>query len=144
MRRVPLARDFVWHSLCGVSWRSYLSISILHCTAILILEKTREREKWEEPDLLSFLPFLLFVSGRGMQCDSELRGTMSYTPACRMMKWPAVIRLLAIVSIALPLRAQTQAPQATFRGGTDLVQVDVSVLDSKRHPVRGLKPEDFT
>src|SRR4029079_14300971 len=40
--------------------------------------------------------------------------------------------------------AQTPAPQATFRGGTDLVQVDVSVLDGKRHPVRGLTAADFT
>jgi len=52
--------------------------------------------------------------------------------------------VFAIVLIALPLHAQTPGPQATFRGGTDLVQVDVSVLDNKRHPVRGLKAEDFT
>jgi VWFA-related protein len=41
-------------------------------------------------------------------------------------------------------QAQNAAPQATFRGGTDLVQVDVSVLDGKRHPVRGLTAADFT
>ena len=41
-------------------------------------------------------------------------------------------------------RAQTPAPQPLFRGGTDLVQVDVSVLDGKRHPVRGLTAADFT
>jgi VWFA-related protein len=52
--------------------------------------------------------------------------------------------LLAIVSVALHLSAQTPVPQATFRGGTDLVQVDVSVLDGKRHPVRGLTAADFT
>jgi hypothetical protein len=56
----------------------------------------------------------------------------------------ARVVLFAIVAVALPLHAQTQRPQATFRGGTDLVQVDVSVLDNKRHPVRGLKAEDFT
>jgi VWFA-related protein len=56
----------------------------------------------------------------------------------------ARVAVFAIVSMALPLHAQAPAPQATFRGGTDLVQVDVSVLDSKRHPVRGLKAEDFT
>jgi hypothetical protein len=51
---------------------------------------------------------------------------------------------LAIVSIALDLHAQAPVPQATFRAGTDLVQVDVSVLDGKRHPVRGLRAGDFT
>src|SRR3954463_3465684 len=53
----------------------------------------------------------------------------------------------AILSIALPialrLHAQAPTPQATFRGGTDLVQVDVSVLDGKRHPVRGLTAGGF-
>jgi VWFA-related protein len=50
----------------------------------------------------------------------------------------------AILSIAIHLQAQTPVPQATFRGGTDLVQVDVSVLDGRRHPVRGLTASDFT
>ena len=54
------------------------------------------------------------------------------------------VALLAIASIALHLHAQTPVPQATFRSGTDLVQVDVSVLDNKRHPVRGLTAADFT
>ena len=59
------------------------------------------------------------------------------------------VALLAIASFALPIHAQapvpqTRIPQATFRGGTDLVQVDVSVLDSRRHPVRGLTAADFT
>ena len=52
--------------------------------------------------------------------------------------------LLALVAITLPVRAQSPAPQPTFRGGTDLVQVDVSVLDGKRHPVRGLTAADFS
>ena len=59
------------------------------------------------------------------------------------------VALLALAASALPLHArtsapQTSAPQPTFRGGTDLVQVDVSVLDGKRHPVRGLSLSDFT
>ena len=40
--------------------------------------------------------------------------------------------------------AQQPAPPAQFRAGTDLVQVEVSVLDHKRQPVRGLTAADFT
>ena len=54
------------------------------------------------------------------------------------------ILLPAILTVALHPRAQTPAAQPLFRGGTDLVQVDVSVLDSRRHPVRGLTAADFT
>ena len=56
----------------------------------------------------------------------------------------ARVGVLAILSIALHLHAQAPQPQPNFRGGTDLVQVDVSVLDRKRHPVRGLTVRDFT
>ena len=37
-----------------------------------------------------------------------------------------------------------QAPPPTFRGGVDVVQLDVSVLDQQRRPVTGLQPSDFT
>ncbi len=37
-----------------------------------------------------------------------------------------------------------QAPQPTFRSGVDVVQLDVSVLDRNRRPVRGLRAADFT
>jgi len=56
----------------------------------------------------------------------------------------ARIAVLVALCSALHVRAQTPVPQATFRGGTDLVQVDVSVLDGKRHPVRGLTAADFS
>ena len=46
----------------------------------------------------------------------------------------------------LPLEAgqSGQPPQVTFRTGVDLVDVDVSVLDEHRQPVRGLTAGDFT
>jgi VWFA-related protein len=43
--------------------------------------------------------------------------------------------------LALSGRAQTQQP--TFRTGVQLVRIDVSVLDDKRQPVRGLQASDF-
>ena len=54
------------------------------------------------------------------------------------------LAISAALLIVLRLQAQTPIPQASFRAGTDLVQVDVSVLDGKRRPVRGLTAADFT
>jgi VWFA-related protein len=48
----------------------------------------------------------------------------------------------AIVAAGVALHAQ-QGQQPTFRGGTDLVQLDVVVLDKDRHPVTGLTADDF-
>lgn len=39
---------------------------------------------------------------------------------------------------------QAPTPRAPFRVGTDLITVDVSVLDDDRRPVRGLTADDFT
>lgn len=54
-----------------------------------------------------------------------------------------VAAVLLAVLVGVRLASQTQAPP-TFRSGIDVVQVDVSVLDRNRHPVRGLTAADFT
>lgn len=65
--------------------------------------------------------------------------------------------LLAILSLALASSVQGQEPapapaaeaeapdqQPVFRAGVELIELDVSVLDSSRRPVRGLAAQDFT
>lgn len=47
----------------------------------------------------------------------------------------------ALLAVAAVVTAQEPVPQ--FSAATDLVQVDVSVLDSRRRPVRGLTAADF-
>jgi len=54
-----------------------------------------------------------------------------------------LLAVSALVLGALPFAQDASAPQLTYRTGIDLVQVDVSVLDKDRHPVTGLKPDDF-
>jgi VWFA-related protein len=51
--------------------------------------------------------------------------------------------IAAIAAAAIALRAQTPSAP-TFRSGVDVVNVDVSVLDKNRRPVRGLTADDFT
>ena len=53
---------------------------------------------------------------------------------------------LAILSLlsSAALLAQTQNDRPQFRAGVELIQLDVSVLDGKRQPVRGLTADDFT
>lgn len=54
-------------------------------------------------------------------------------------------KLLCLAAL-LPacLAAQAQSDRPAFRSGVDIVQIDVSVLDGKRQPVRGLTTADFT
>ena len=68
---------------------------------------------------------------------------MTLASRTRQMIRTAHVLVLAIAAASPQLHAQTPRPQATFRGGTDLVQVDVAVLDGKRRPVRGLTAQDF-
>jgi VWFA-related protein len=48
------------------------------------------------------------------------------------------------LGVVVSLSAQQQPPPPTFRTGVDAVQLDVSVLDKDRRPVRGLTAADFT
>jgi VWFA-related protein len=59
----------------------------------------------------------------------------------------AVSLLASWLAVFVCVSAQQQAPPAqppTFRTGIDAVQLDVSVLDKNRRPVRGLTAADFT
>src|SRR6476646_12168246 len=52
---------------------------------------------------------------------------------------------LAAVPLALAAAwAQQPVPNPSFKTGVQLVRIDVSVLDDKRQPVRGLQASDFT
>ena len=55
----------------------------------------------------------------------------------------ALIALLGPTTSS-PSTQSPRTPQATFRGGIELIQVDVSVLAEDGHPVRGLTQSDFT
>jgi VWFA-related protein len=57
----------------------------------------------------------------------------------------AVVLIATGLAVSSP-RPTAQAPQdpAVFRTGVDVVELDVTVLDEHRQPVRGLTAEDFT
>jgi VWFA-related protein len=55
--------------------------------------------------------------------------------------WACLWALAAAVALT---GAQEPAQQPTFKAGVQLVRIDVSVLDGKRQPVRGLQASDFT
>ena len=53
--------------------------------------------------------------------------------------WP---HLAVLVMASAAIKAQGQRP--SFKAGVQLVRIDVSVLDDKRQPVKGLQASDFT
>jgi VWFA-related protein len=55
----------------------------------------------------------------------------------------AAVSVLAIAAIASGAARQAQQPKPVFRARADLVYLDVSVLDQKRNPVRGLHAAEF-
>ena len=57
------------------------------------------------------------------------------------MRTPAV--LLAFVSLLIASGHAQDAQSQRFRGGVDLIAIDVSAVDSKGRPVEDLKPGDF-
>src|SRR5688572_4659252 len=59
-----------------------------------------------------------------------------------MRRPDAVLPIVMITAAALASGHAQQTP--IFRAAADLVQIDVSVLDRDRQPVRGLSAADFT
>jgi VWFA-related protein len=56
----------------------------------------------------------------------------------------ALVVSAVLAALVLPIHAQhEQPPRSIFRVRTDLIPVDVSVLDNDRQPVRGLTAADF-
>src|SRR5215510_4050512 len=53
------------------------------------------------------------------------------------------LMIAAAVVSALAIAAAQDSPPQRFRGGVDLITVDVSAVDSKGKPVEDLKPGDF-
>ncbi len=53
---------------------------------------------------------------------------------------PVVLRVAAALCASVPLLAR---PQQVFRGGTDIVQLNVTVADASQHFVGGLVRDDF-
>lgn len=61
----------------------------------------------------------------------------------RLVLVGAAVGLAALAGgVPTSLDASTQAPQ--FRGAVDVIQLDVSVLDKNRRPIRGLTTANFT
>ena len=57
---------------------------------------------------------------------------------------PGLLAAALLLSGATAVVAERAAQQPTFRTGVDVIQLDVTVLDANRQPVRGLTAADFT
>ena len=60
------------------------------------------------------------------------------------MPSPRSSALVFCLIASATLLAQDQGTRPSFKAGVQLVRIDVSVLDGKRQPVRGLQASDFT
>lgn len=59
------------------------------------------------------------------------------------MSGRTAVLLLSLAALTASAFPQAQSAPQTFRTTTDLVRLDVVVLDERRHPVTGLSAEDF-
>ena len=60
-----------------------------------------------------------------------------------MKRAQLLVGLLLCVGGAVAAQQSAAPQQPVFRANTELVQLDISVLDKDRHPVRELKASDF-
>ncbi len=58
--------------------------------------------------------------------------------------WPYLVAAVVVIALLAGARAQEPIAPPAFRGSVDVVQLDVTVLDRARKPVRGLTAADFT
>src|SRR5947209_3735023 len=65
----------------------------------------------------------------------------------QLLSFALLINVCALVALMIPALADPQIaqtrPKVQFRVSAELVMVDLRALDSKNHPVQGLKASDF-
>lgn len=61
----------------------------------------------------------------------------------RASTWSCLVAAIVVIVLLAGTRAQEPIAPPAFRGGVDVVQLDVTVLDRNRRPVRGLTAADF-